>query len=170
MLVFPASDKTTTAATFWPQASDGKPTTAHSLTFGWLSSSRSISNAEIFSPPLLIMSALRRPWMKYVGPRAHEPDFPSPEPGTARRIAISPVLNHPSHVNSFSVAVGFHQYSEKKVGPQTFMSPCLSLPVAESTSSPCAMIVSSPVSSFFSTRRTLSEGRGQPTELSTRSL
>lgn len=132
------------------------------------SNSLSISNALTFSPPVLMMSTLFLPRMKYIGPLAHSCAL-FPAPSTILLVATSPVLNHlpcPSSpsTNSDAVACGLRQYSLKTVGPRSWISPSRSLP-SLSISAPGAM--TSCVS--VSTRRACTKGSGQPTLPSTRS-
>jgi len=153
-----------TTATFYPQASDGSPTIARSLTCGRDNNSRSISRAGTFSPPVLMISAFRHPWIKYAGLRAHDPDFPSPEPGTRRRMAISPVLNHPSCVNSFFVASGKERQGKIQLRRQSIFKGYWRNPDTVSISSPYSMRFSVLFVSCTST-----PGSGHPTLFSTRS-
>jgi len=158
-----------TAVTFCPQASDRSPTIARSLTCGRDNNSRSISRANTFSPPVLMISAFRRPWIKYAGLRAHDLDFPSPEPGTRRRMAISPVLNHPSCVNSFFVASGKERQGKIQLRRQSNFKGYWRNPDTVSISSPYFMRFSVLFVSSVSQSRTSTPGSGHPTLFSTRS-
>mmetsp|Transcript_15726 Transcript_15726/g.27130 ORF Transcript_15726/g.27130 Transcript_15726/m.27130 type:complete len:482 (+) Transcript_15726:532-1977(+) len=131
------SRSTTMAATRSPHDGSGRPMTAISAMLVCSRHIRSISSADTFSPPVLMMSALARPNSRYT-PSSHT--------------ATSPVLNQPSLSKVFFVSSGLLKYSLNTLGPLTRSSP----------TSPSAASRSPPSPSSH-TMRSCTPGRGNPT-------